>query len=151
MFSFRIRSTSNSFSSCGSYQNVDYNGVSGFIGWSRVTLNTKWILVFFGNWSLCMAGPDFAIIIKGPIFLWSSFLFKRIVRKFCVDRYALSFTSRPLILWSALILFALMVASLLGFLVLIIISLLILFYGRCFVVVNFLFARAISASGNNST
>ena len=41
--------------------------------------------------------------------------------------------------------------SLLGFLVLIIMSLLIFFCGRCFVAADFLFARIISASNNSST
>ena len=41
-----------------------------------------------------MAGPGFAMIMKGPIFLWSSFLLGRVIRRFCVDRYALSPTSR---------------------------------------------------------
>ena len=45
-----------------------------------------------------MAGPGFAIIIKGPIFLWSNFLLGRVVRRFYVNRYALSLISRPLIL-----------------------------------------------------
>ena len=57
-------------------------------------LNIKWILASFGNWSLRMVGPGFIIIIKGFIFLWSSFLLGRVVRRFCVDRYTLSPTFR---------------------------------------------------------
>ena len=45
-----------------------------------------------------IAGPGFATIMKGPTFLWSNFLLGRVVRRFCVDRYALSPTSRPSIL-----------------------------------------------------
>ena len=137
MFSSKIRSTSNLFFFLGSYWNIDCKGVSRFAGWSKEILNIKWILIFLGSWSLRMAGPGFIIIIKGPIFLWSSFLLGRIVRRFYINKYALSLTSRPSILWSAFILFIFIVASLLGFLILIIMSLLILFYKCCFVVVNF--------------
>ena len=79
MFSFRIYLTSNSFFSFGLYWNVDCKGVSGLAGWSKETLNIRWILIFFSSWSLRMAGPGFTIIIKGLIFLWSNFLLEWIV------------------------------------------------------------------------
>ena len=45
-----------------------------------------------------MADFSFTIIIKGFIFLWFSFLLKHIIWKFCVNRYILFPTFRPLIL-----------------------------------------------------
>ena len=72
--------------------------MSGLAKWSKKILNIGWILAFLGNWSLRMAGPGFIIIVKGSIFLWSSFLLGRVVRRFCINRYTLSPTFRLSIL-----------------------------------------------------